>query len=67
MNPREVCLQENLENHVFPQNAENGDAIDDDDSDDHEKEPQVSLLVILSRITRRLWNICLLLQVESGE
>ena len=46
---------------------ENGDAINDGDSDDHEKEPQVSLLVILSRITRRLWNICLLLQVESGE
>ena len=57
---REACL-------LNPQNAENGDAIDDDDSDDHEKEPQVSLLVILSRITRRLWNICLLLQVESGE
>ena len=64
---RARSLQENLENHVFPQNAENGDAIDDDDSDDHEKEPQVSLLVILSRVTRRLWNICLLLQVESGE
>ena len=57
---REACL-------LNPQNAENGDDNAIDGSDDHEREPQVSLLVILSGVTRRLRNIRLLLQVESGE